>query len=132
MKTITPDALPAALGRPDAPLLVDVLGQAAETPPRALNVPFGDDFAARLRESMDHADQPVLVFGSAEDPDTVMKAGRALEEAGYRRVQCFVGERSTLLQAGGDVSTRSGVARVGHDPKPVIAGVGDPRESDLG
>ncbi len=127
MKTVTHEDLPRTLGRPNAPLLVDVLGPAAaDTPPRAVRVPYGPDFVGRFSETLEDNDQPVLVFGSPTDSATVLDAALSLEEAGYRRVQCYLGARADLTRSEGDVSTHSPEARVGHQPKPIIAGVGEP------
>lgn len=127
MKTITPDALSETLGRPGAPLLVDVLGAGAATgPARAVNVPYGPDFVKRFTDTLDAPDQPVLVFGSSAEQERVREAARALEEAGYKKVQCYLGDRADFDQLGGDVSTQSPEARIGKQPKPIIAGVAEP------
>lgn len=127
MKTVTHEDLARTLGRPDAPLLVDVLGPAAtDTPPRAVSVPYGPDFVGRFSETLPDSDQPVLVFGSPDDSATVLDAALSLEEAGYRRVKCYLGARADLGRAGADVETHSPTARVGHQPKPIIAGVAEP------
>lgn len=127
MKTITPDELSRTLGRPDAPLLVDVLGPAAAGAPRyAINVPYGDDFVDRFADTCEAVDQPIVVYGSPEDKATVLDAALSLEEAGYRRVTCYLGPREDLARADTDVATHSEKARVGEQPKPIIAGVAEP------
>ena len=127
MKTVTHEDLARTLGRSDAPLLVDVLGPAAtDAPLRAVNVPYGPDFANRVSATVTDSDQPVLVFGSPHDSATVLDAALTLEEAGYRHVECYLGARADLSRAGGDLETHSPEARVGHPPKPIIAGVSEP------
>lgn len=131
MKTITRDQLTDRIdsrqGQP--PVLVEVLGEAAFDArhlPHAINVPYGKDFVRRFRDEVADPDMPIVIYGAANEPQVPIDAALSLEEAGYRRVSCYLEGKEDWRDEGPSPATRHPDARIKPDVDPRVAGVETP------
>lgn len=136
MKTLTREQLTERIEKPQGqpPVLVEVLGSAAFDDhhlPHAINVPYGKDFVQRLADEVEDADTPIVVYGAASEPQVPLDAALSLEEAGYRRVSCYLDGKDGWRDAGPSPATESAQSRIGPDVKSVVAGVDTPFRGSL-
>lgn len=131
MKTITRQELAQRIEerRGPPPVLVEVLGEAAFDAghlPHAINVPYGKDFVARFRDEISDHDMPIVVYGAAAEPQIPLDAALSLEEAGYRRVSCYLDGKDAWRDEGPDPETTNPTARIKPDVDARVAGVDTP------
>jgi rhodanese-related sulfurtransferase len=89
-----------ALGKPDAPLLLDVRTEkefAAGHVPGAINIPY-DALPERLGELASHKDAPVVVY--CESGRRAGIGAGTLREAGFSQLQHLTGDMSGWRSAG--------------------------------
>lgn len=108
MQTITRDELKKKIERNDPFCLVEVLGPEAYEEyhlPTAINVPFGEQFAASVQRAAPDKRRTIVVYCKDEDCNTSSKAAERLDAIGYKDVRDFSGGKVDWKDAGLHVET---------------------------
>ena len=81
---------------------------------------------ARFRDEISDHDMPIVVYGAAAEPQIPLDAALSLEEAGYRRVSCYLDGKDAWRDEGPDPETTHPTARIKPDVDSRVAGVDTP------
>jgi rhodanese-related sulfurtransferase len=68
--------------------------------PGALNIPFGADFEARIRENFPDRFQPIVVYCLDQDCSASPKAAETMERLGYQKVYDYEAGKVDWRHAG--------------------------------